>query len=152
MSWLQVDMSIARNYGGFGLGLNIVRDLVAAHGGSITVASVPGQGSTFTFTIPDAAAPEGVTAGKEARRGGSKGGAHTSMSNFSAGVADSSSSSSGARNGGAATNISNTMARNNVRPSIAGFGCNPDVTSLCGVSAAFWTGTVTVVQSGMCHC
>ena len=35
-----------------GLGLFIVRRLVEAHGGSIRVASVPGEGSRFSFTLP----------------------------------------------------------------------------------------------------
>jgi signal transduction histidine kinase len=34
---LQVDGSISRTYGGFGLGLSIVQELVRAHGGDITV-------------------------------------------------------------------------------------------------------------------
>jgi signal transduction histidine kinase/DNA-binding response OmpR family regulator len=37
---------------GFGLGLSICERFVRAHGGSIEVASVPGEGSTFTFTLP----------------------------------------------------------------------------------------------------
>jgi signal transduction histidine kinase len=37
---------------GMGLGLPIVRDLVIAHGGRIEVKSTPGQGSCFTFWIP----------------------------------------------------------------------------------------------------
>ncbi len=37
---------------GTGLGLTISRDLVALHGGQLWVQSVPGQGSTFTFSIP----------------------------------------------------------------------------------------------------
>jgi signal transduction histidine kinase len=39
-----------------GLGLAISRAIVEAHGGSMTVASHPGQGATFTFTLPLAGA------------------------------------------------------------------------------------------------
>jgi hypothetical protein len=47
----QVDMSKTRRYGGTGLGLNLVKQLVEAHGGHITVASRRGKGSVFTFTL-----------------------------------------------------------------------------------------------------
>jgi CheY-like chemotaxis protein len=48
----QVETTLTRNYGGNGLGLSISRALVEKLGGSISVDSVPGKGSTFTFTIP----------------------------------------------------------------------------------------------------
>nr|MBP9719243.1 ATP-binding protein [Candidatus Levybacteria bacterium] len=37
---------------GTGLGLYIVKGIVEAHGGSVTVRSTPGQGATFSFNIP----------------------------------------------------------------------------------------------------
>ncbi len=42
----------ARHSGGAGLGLAIVREIITAHGGEIGVASEPGKGTTFTFTLP----------------------------------------------------------------------------------------------------
>ena len=39
---------------GTGLGLYIARSIVRAHGGDIDVTSTPGQGASFSFTIPRA--------------------------------------------------------------------------------------------------
>ncbi|MCC5614602.1 PAS domain-containing protein [Nostoc sp. CHAB 5836] len=49
-SFRQEDVSITRKYGGLGLGLAIVRQLVEAHGGTITAES-PGEGLGATFTV-----------------------------------------------------------------------------------------------------
>lgn len=46
------EKSRSRRTGGSGLGLAIVRKLAEAHGGSVTAASVPGEGSVFTLRLP----------------------------------------------------------------------------------------------------
>jgi len=44
-----------KQFGGFGLGLWISRQIVEAHGGSITLVSEPGAGSTFSVELPRSA-------------------------------------------------------------------------------------------------
>ncbi len=48
----RVDRARSRELGGTGLGLSIVKHIVTSHGGSVSVESQPGQGSTFTIILP----------------------------------------------------------------------------------------------------
>lgn len=50
----RVDKARSRMHGGSGLGLSIVKALVEAHGGSVSVTSTVGQGSCFTARLPAA--------------------------------------------------------------------------------------------------
>ena len=52
-AFYQVDGSSTREHGGTGLGLSIVKRLVEAHAGQVWVDSVVGEGTTFSFTIPE---------------------------------------------------------------------------------------------------
>lgn len=51
-SFTQVDSSMSRKYGGSGLGLSIIRQLVEMMEGKIWLESLPGQGSTFKVILP----------------------------------------------------------------------------------------------------
>jgi len=53
-----------RRRGGLGLGLYVARELVAAHGGTLRVASTPGSGSTFTVSLPRRRAAPSTTGTK----------------------------------------------------------------------------------------
>ncbi|WP_237487928.1 ATP-binding protein [Hufsiella arboris] len=48
----RVENSAGRTHEGTGIGLSLVHELVHLHGGEISVASIEGQGSTFTVKIP----------------------------------------------------------------------------------------------------
>jgi len=63
-SFRQVDAGTTRKFGGTGLGLAIVRNLARALDGDVSVASVEGEGTTFTVDLPliEAAAPDGAGA------------------------------------------------------------------------------------------
>jgi two-component system sensor histidine kinase SenX3 len=63
----RLDPARQRSTGGTGLGLSIVKHVAASHGGEVRVRSVPGDGSTFTLSLPAAVsagvplAPKAVT-------------------------------------------------------------------------------------------
>jgi CheY-like chemotaxis protein/anti-sigma regulatory factor (Ser/Thr protein kinase) len=58
LEFVQADEGPARKFGGTGLGLAISQRIVERMGGRITVESAAGAGSTFSFTVPLAAAPD----------------------------------------------------------------------------------------------
>jgi PAS domain S-box-containing protein len=53
----QLDRSETRRAGGTGLGLTITKGIIEEHGGTISVASTPGSGTTFRLRVPRAATP-----------------------------------------------------------------------------------------------
>jgi signal transduction histidine kinase len=48
---------------GTGLGLPIVQQIVLEHGGEVTATSAPGQGATFTISLPMSAPQEHINSG-----------------------------------------------------------------------------------------
>ena len=50
----QADGGAGRRFGGMGVGLSLVREIVEAHGGRVDVQSTPQEGSTFTVILPQA--------------------------------------------------------------------------------------------------
>jgi two-component system sensor histidine kinase SenX3 len=53
----RLDPARQRSTGGTGLGLSIVKHVAASHGGDVRVWSRPGQGSTFTLSLPGVVLP-----------------------------------------------------------------------------------------------
>ncbi len=49
--FFQADATTGRTYGGTGMGLAVVKDIIEAHGGTVGVESKPGKGSRFYFTL-----------------------------------------------------------------------------------------------------
>jgi nitrogen-specific signal transduction histidine kinase len=54
----RVGTGLVHDVKGSGLGLALVKHIVEAHGGAVTIASEPGRGSTFTMSLPIGAAPD----------------------------------------------------------------------------------------------
>lgn len=63
----RVEKSRSRHFGGVGLGLSLAKHFVALHGGSITVRSGEGRGTTFAVMLPAARVVSSGLAGMRVR-------------------------------------------------------------------------------------
>jgi signal transduction histidine kinase len=59
---VQVDATASRTQGGTGLGLALVKKVIENHAGTVSVTSLPGQGSTFTVALPINSGPTPIDA------------------------------------------------------------------------------------------
>jgi cell cycle sensor histidine kinase DivJ len=57
--FMQVQNDYTRKFEGTGLGLSLVKGLVALHGGAMSIESAPGAGTTVTVTLPADGAARG---------------------------------------------------------------------------------------------
>ncbi|MFN8726390.1 MAG: PAS-domain containing protein [Rhodospirillales bacterium] len=59
----QVESSLSRKHEGTGLGLPLTKAIVEMHGGTLAIASIPGKGTTVSFTVPTERVidPQGLT-------------------------------------------------------------------------------------------
>ena len=71
--FVQLDSGLARRYEGTGLGLILVKRLVELHGGTLSVQSEPGKGSTFTICLPQQNSDGGRLPGPHGETGRNEG-------------------------------------------------------------------------------